>query len=195
MNFLKGISKFILFLIAVYVFSAFFAKSNYNVERTRVMSASQKLIYTQIGILKNWENWSPWKERDPLVKFSYEGKDASNGAMMYWKGGEHTSGSGSIEIVQADPPYSMVYKLSLLESFAMSSKGSFILSAESSERTQVRWTNHGELPFLLRPLMMFMDMDKEMGPDFERGLFKIDSICSNLEGQIQTIMQRDSLKN
>jgi len=34
-----------------------------------------------------------------------------------------------------------------------------------------------------------------MAPDIERGLFKIDSICSSFQNQIQLIMHQDSLKN
>lgn len=194
MKYIFGLSKILLILLIVYVLSAFFAKSNFKVERSRVIHASQKLVYSQFGILRNWENWSPWKEKDPDLQNTFEGKDATNGAKMYWQGDKEKSGSGSIEIVQADPPYSLVYKMKFMLPFDMRSMGSFVLSSENPTRTMIHWTNHGEIPFLLRPMIMFMDMEELMGQDFERGLVKMDSICSNLQDQIQLIMQQDSLK-
>ncbi|MGB5024227.1 MAG: SRPBCC family protein [Saprospiraceae bacterium] len=195
MNYIFGFTKFLFIIVVVYLFSAFFAKSNFKVERTRVVQASQKLVYNQIGILKNWENWSAWQEKDQSIQFTFEGKDAENGAVMHWKGDPEKSGAGLIEIVQADPPYSMVYKLKGKLPFELNSKGSFILSAENSKRTTVLWTDHGQIPFLLRPVMMFNDVEAFMAPDIERGLFKVDSICSSLQNQIQLIIHQDSLKN
>lgn len=193
MKYIFGFLKILIILWIVYFLSAFFAKSNFKVERSRVVGASQKLVYNQIGILRNWENWSPWKEKDPKLQNSIEGTDAKNGAKMYLKGDPEKSGSGTIEIIQADPPYSMVYKMKFNLPFKMSSMGSFVLSSENPVRTRVLWTDHGEIPFLLRPMIMFMDMEVIKGPDFERGLFKIDSICTNLQDQIQLIMHQDSL--
>lgn len=194
MNYLFGFSKLLLILLIVYLLSAFFAKSNFKVERTRVVQASQKLVYNQIGILKNWENWSIWQEKDHSIQYTFEGKDAENGAVMHWKGDPEKSGTGLIEIIQADPPYSMVYKLKGKLPFSIQSMGSFILSAENSKRTTVLWTDHGQIPFLLRPVLMFIDVEAIMAPDMERGLFKIDSICSSFQNQIQLIMHQDSLK-
>lgn len=42
--------------------------------------------------------------------------------------------------------------------------------------------------------MMFMDMDKQIGPDFERGLVKLDSITAGMHLQILLMMAQDSSK-
>lgn len=192
MKFMIGLLKFILIVAILYVASAGFAKSSYRVERSRLINASPKLVYNQIGILRNWEAWSPWREKDATVQNTYEGRDAENGSIMKWTGDKEKSGTGQITIIQADPPYSMLYKLSFLVPFEMSSTGTFVLSSNDPDKTKLNWIDSGNIPFLWRPLMMFMDMDQQMGPDFERGLFKIDSICSNLQKQMDAIM-KDSL--
>lgn len=186
----------ILFVFAVlYLIAAFLGKSSYRVERETVVNAPQKLVYNQISIFRNWDKWSPWVEKDPTVQNTYEGADGEVGAVMHWKGNEEISGTGSIKIEATNAPASMYYHLSFKEPFEMQSKGGFKLSAESDDKTRINWFDQGDIPFIFRPMMMFMDMDKQMGPDFERGLFKLDSVCSSLFLEMKKIMLQDTMQN
>ena len=140
--------------------------------------------------LRNWENWSPWMEKDPTVKNSYEGIHGEKGSIMKWEGDRELSGTGQIEIASTDDPNAMHYILTFKVPFEMSSKGSFIVSAESPTKSKVTWSDAGDIPFLMRPMMMFIDMENQIGPDFERGLVKIDSVCSSMyQTLLQTIPQ------
>ena len=179
-------------LILLYVLSAFFAKSAYKVVRSSSMNAPQKLVYNQVGILRNWENWSPWMEKDTSVKNTYEGTHGLKGSIMKWEGDEDLSGTGQIEVVSVDDPNAMHYKLSFKVPFEMSSDGSFVISSESPEKCKLTWTASGSIPFMMRPVMMFMDMDKQIGSDFERGLVKIDSVCSFMYQQLIQRMAQDT---
>ncbi|MBK9192320.1 MAG: hypothetical protein IPM77_12890 [Crocinitomicaceae bacterium] len=60
------------------------------------------------------------------------------------------------------------------------STGAFTLTS-SGEKTNVSWTDEGNIPFLFRPItMLFMSMDDMMGKDFETGLNKLDSLTQQL---------------
>ena len=111
---------------------------------------------------------------------------------MKWVGDKDLTGTGQIAIESLSAPFSMRYKLSFLVPFEMSSYGGFDLSEEANGKTQVSWYDTGNIPFVMRPMMMFMNMDKQMGPDFERGLFKIDSLCSGLYQEMLKIMSNES---
>lgn len=190
---LLKILKIIGLLIVLYLISAFFAKSSYKVERSSSINAPQKLVYNQVGILRNWENWSPWMEKDPTVKNTYEGVHGMKGSIMKWVGDKDLSGTGQIEIISVDDPNAMHYQLTFKVPFDMKSNGSFVVTSERPDKCKVTWTDSGTIPFVMRPMMMFMDMDKEIGPDFERGLIKIDSVCSFMYKQLLQTMAQDTV--
>ena len=185
--------KIILILLIIYLISAFLAKSSYKVERSAIINAPGNIVYNQIGILRNWENWSPWKERDPSATNTYKGPDGKVGSIMKWIGDKKKSGSGKIEIISADSPRLMNYKLNFDGPPEMSSMGTFQLSEASADKTKISWSDAGNIPFVLRPMMMFSSMDKFMGPDFERGLVKLDSLCAIQYIELMKMMHRDSI--
>lgn len=193
MQFLIKLLKILTVLIGIYIIAAFFGSSNYRVERKSTINAPQKLVFTQVSVLRNWDNWSPWKEKDPTVQNTYVGTDGEVGSIMKWTGNEDISGTGQLAISAMDAPNKLNYDLSFLKPFEMSSKGGFELTAESESSTIMNWYDEGNIPFLMRPMMFFMDMDKHMGADFERGLFKIDSVCSGIYKEMLKVMAQDSI--
>jgi hypothetical protein len=193
MKIIKNVLKVLLILLIIYLISAFFAKSSYKVERSAIINAPENLVYNNVGILRNWENWSPWKEKDPSATNSYSGPDGKAKSIMRWAGDKKKSGSGQVEIITANSPILMYYKLNFDGPPAMSSMGMFQLSELAPEKTNVRWSDSGEIPFILRPMMMFASMDKFMGPDFERGLVKLDSLCVLQKMEAKQAMKKDSI--
>lgn len=194
MKLLINLVKLIALLAIIYFIAAFLGKSSYRVERNAVINAPQKLIFNQVSIFKNWANWSPWMEKDPSVKNMYEGPDGQVGSSMSWVGDKNLSGTGSIRAASVNSPFEMDYVLSFKVPFEMESTGSFSLQAETDDQTKVTWVDQGNIPFLFRPMMMFMDMDKQIGPDFERGLFKIDSVCEHLYMEMKKVMEQDTTR-
>ena len=166
----------LLILISLYLLSGWFAKSVYQVQRTFTMQAPPNLVFDQVAVLRNWEHWSPWKEKDPGVQYRYEGEDGKAGSILSWSGDQERSGTGQIRIESLTKPYVLNYVLQFAEPYKMQSKGSFVFTQLEADKTAVKWVDEGDIPFLMRPVLMFMDIDVMLGPDFERGLFKIDSI-------------------
>ncbi len=178
MKLIKVLLKLLGILIIVYLISAFMAQSSYRVERSAEVNAPLTIVYNQLGMLRNWESWSPWKEKDSTLINAYQGTDGQPGSKVSWKGDEEISGTGEIEFTSVNPPYDINYDLKFTGSPEMISFGSFQLRETSAEKTRVSWLNSGDIPFIIRPMMMFMNMEEMMGPDFERGLAKLDSVCA-----------------
>ncbi|MBK8956210.1 MAG: SRPBCC family protein [Saprospiraceae bacterium] len=194
MKFIFNLIKVAFAIAVIYIIAAFLGKSSYTVERETWIKAPQKLVFNQISVFRNWENWSPWIEKDPTVKNSYEGPDGDPGSVMNWEGDENKSGTGSLKIEAVNAPHSLNYLLTYKVPFEMQSRGSFHLTYESEDKTKVKWNDQGDIPFFFRPIMMFMDMDKQIGPDFERGLYRMDSVCSSLYLEMKKIMEQDSMQ-
>ncbi len=192
MKVIKTILKILLILLIVYLISAFLAKSSYIVERSAIINAPQKLVYIHLGILRNWENWSPWKEMDPTVVNTYEGPDGKTGSIMKWVGDK--TGAGQIELLTVDPPKYVKYKLKFNGPPDMGSIGTFQLSEIAADKTKVVWTDAGDIPFIFRPINMFWGMDKMLGPDFEHGLANLESLSSNQYREALKVINTDSIQ-
>lgn len=180
-KFLRRLVITVVSLILLYLIVALFSPSTYEVERSKEMNVSSEFIYEQFSKLENWDNWSPWAEKDSTMEVTIEGVDGTVGAKMKWTGDENISGSGSLEITELIPGEKMAYLL-IMDGF-MESEGSFIIT-ESEKGATLTWKDAGEIPFIFRPMMLFYDLDAMMGPDFEKGL-------SNLSG-VATLAQEEA---
>ncbi|MBD3637930.1 MAG: SRPBCC family protein [Crocinitomicaceae bacterium] len=163
-------------LVALYLLVALFAPSTYEVERQKEMSASPEAIYSLISSFEGWDSWSPWLEKDPTIVNTLEGEDGTVGAKQGWTGDPELSGEGSITITELVENQKMAYDLNF-EGMPIVTHGQITLTP-TENTVNVTWNNKGEIGYLIRPLAMFMDMDKMMGPDLERGLSNIDSLAT-----------------
>lgn len=168
-KFFKRFVLFILILGIIYLVIGLFAPSSYKVERIKVIDAPAEIIFKRVAHLQSWNSWSPWARMDSTAVFSYSGTDGAVGSIMNWKGDPEKTGEGSIEIIELVANEKMRYKLTFND-WGMTSTGDFTFTAEGTG-TKVSWTNEGEIPYLMRTISWIMyDMDKMMGPDFEKGL-------------------------
>lgn len=181
MKFLKGIGIVIVVLIVIYIVLGLFGPADYRVERSIKIEATPAEVYEQIARSENWEKWSPWSAADPAPKYSIEKDGQVVEAKMSWDG--EILGKGSMTITELVPNEKMVYKLSFFEPWEMSSVGGFNYIQEDGVVNLV-WYDEGHIPFIQRPMMLFMDLEEMMGPQFEKGLKNIKGICEN--GKIQS---------
>lgn len=177
MKIVKGLLWILVGLVAVFFILALIGPADYHVERSKVMNADAASVWSNISDFKKWTAWSPWQEKDPTVQNEFDGEAGTVGSKMSWVGNEELTGTGSMEISAIDPMKSVLYDLKFVVPFEMQSKGGFNFSEEEG-KTKITWYDEGDIPFMMRPMMLFMDLDGQMGPDFERGLNKLDSIAS-----------------
>ena len=172
MKILKWVVIVIVAIIAICLAVAAFLPSSYKVERSTVINTSPEKVFALVTDLKMWNKWSPWYEMDSTATYSYN-DSTGVGAEMSWK--SEIVGSGTLQITSVNDS-SVNYLLKFIEPFESESNGTFIIRAEE-ENTYVSWSDHGNLSFPVERLMtLFMDFDKMLGPDFEKGLASIDKI-------------------
>lgn len=74
-----------------------------HVERSAVIDAPRATVFALVNGYKSFNKWSPWFDKDPSARYSYEGPELGVGANMSWSGDPNTVGSGSREIVESRP--------------------------------------------------------------------------------------------
>jgi hypothetical protein len=132
-------------------------------------------VYEQVNDFHKWESWSPWEHLDPTMKRSFAGAENGTGAEYSWVGNGKV-GEGRMTIVESDPGSKVDIKLEFLKPFSSTNQALFAFSPEG-EGTKVTWSMNGPMNFMSKVMCVFQDMDKMIGPDFEKGLASLKTVA------------------
>jgi uncharacterized protein YndB with AHSA1/START domain len=146
----------------------------FRVERSATMAAPPEKVFAQINNLRAWEHWSPWSKLDPQCKERFDGPAEGEGASFAWEGNSDV-GVGKMTIVESVPNERIRIRLEFVQPMEGVSDATFTLTPQG-DKTQVTWTISGENNFLCKAMCVFMDMDKMMGQEFEKGLKSLQEV-------------------
>jgi hypothetical protein len=103
---------------------------------------------------------------------TFSGPESGVGAVYEWNGNRKV-GQGRMEII-ADSPLEVVVALSFIKPFKSSNTTTFSLQPEGVG-THVTWTMVGPKTFVTKVMGIFKSMDAMVGPDFDKGLRRLDA--------------------
>jgi hypothetical protein len=166
----------IVLLVAAGAFAGVVAMqpSEYRVERSATFAAPASAIFEQVNDFHNWDAWSPWAKLDPNCKNTFEGPTSGTGAKFHWAGNSDV-GEGQMTILESKPSETIKIKLAFIKPFPSECDTTFTFKP-AGESTQVTWTMTGNNNFVAKAFCLFMNMDKMVGGDFEKGLANIKSL-------------------
>jgi hypothetical protein len=104
---------------------------------------------------------------DPQAKITYHVPETGVGASSSWDGPK--IGRGSMTITAAKPNQEVDLQLEFLAPMKASNRARFTL-APDDQAVRVTWRMEGTNGFVGKAFALFMNMDKTIGGDFERGL-------------------------
>jgi hypothetical protein len=149
--------------------------SGFKITRSTSVSASPATVFAEVNEIKHWQNWSPWEKLDPNMKKTYEGPDAGVGASWSWSGNSKV-GEGKSTIVESQAPDRVALRLDFTKPMKATNHTEFLFQPQE-QGTMVTWTMTGEVGFIGKMFHLFMDVDKMVGGDFEKGLAHLKSIA------------------
>ena len=161
----------LLIIIAIVVVLAIFVStrpSTFRISRSATIAAPPETVFPHVNDLHKWEAWSPWAKLDPDCKMTFEGPAAGNGAAYSWSGNNKV-GAGHMLITESRPSELILMKLDFLKPFKATNTTEFTLKPIGSE-TMVTWTMSGTNNFMVKAVGLFMNCDKMIGGQFEKGL-------------------------
>ncbi len=174
------IFKYILFLLLIaFIGTAIYIAvqpNSYKVTRSRTINAPVSILYDNVIDLKNWETWSPWIKKEPSTVITLGEQTKGVNGTYSWI---DKNGAGTMKITEATNNKSIKQNMQFGEFPASEITWDFTPNTDGS--TIVTWNISGEnLPFGFKAYTAFSGaMDEQVGPDFERGLEKLDSIAVN----------------
>jgi hypothetical protein len=149
--------------------------ADFRVERSATMSAPPQSVFVQVDDLRKWEAWNPWQKLDPAMKMTYAGPPSGPGASYAWTGNNQV-GEGRLTITESRPNDLVRIKLEFMKPLAATNTATFTFKPQGNQ-TAVTWSMEGRNNFLAKAINLFMNMDRMVGGQFERGLADMKKIA------------------
>jgi hypothetical protein len=165
------LKKILLGLVAVIALLAIVIATRpaeYTVVRKTTIQAAPEIAFARVNDFHRWIEWSPWDKLDPAMKRTFEGASTGAGALYGWTGNDQV-GEGRMTIEESKLNELVRIKLEFIKPFPATSTTTFTF-AQAGAGTEVTWQMVGQNNFISKAFSLFMDMDKMIGADFERGL-------------------------
>ncbi|MBY0587044.1 SRPBCC family protein [bacterium] len=144
---------------------------DYTIVRETTIAATPEKLFPYINNSKLANDWMPWLESDPKTKMTYEGPAEGVGSIAKWDS-PGPMGTGSATVIDSLPNEKVVTQLLNKAPMEMSQVAEITLTP-GKDGTLVRWSVKGQNNFVGRAVCFFMNMDKMVGGEFEKGLAKL----------------------
>jgi uncharacterized protein YndB with AHSA1/START domain len=171
---LKKILLGLVVVIVVFVIIVAVQPSEYRIERSAAMNAPPADVFAQVNDFHNWEAWSPWAKLDPNAKNTFEGPTSGTGAIFTWSGNDQV-GEGRMTIIESRPNELIRIKLDFVKPFESTCTTEFTFKPDGKQ-TVVSWSMFGHNGFVAKAFCLFMNMDKTLGGEFEKGLANMKAV-------------------
>ena len=162
-------------IVALIVVLGLIAPNNYQVKRSIIINHALPETFAYLKSIKNQNNWSPWKKKDPNMTQTFEGIDGEVGFVSRWKGNKDV-GEGEQEIISIVENESIDTELRFFKPWKSQSIGHLLVDKVDENQTMVTWGFSGRNPFPFNIFMLFFNFEKAVGKDFEEGLESLKRI-------------------
>jgi len=160
-------------IILVFLAVVSFQSDQFKISRSTLISAPASVVFARVNDFHQWADWSPWEKLDPDMKKTFEGPKSGEGAIYRWTGNQKI-GEGCMTITESRPDL-IKLRLDFLKPFAATNEVEFAFKSEG-EKTEVSWSMSGRKNFMFKTVHLFMNMDKMIGGEYEKGLEALKSL-------------------
>jgi hypothetical protein len=156
--------------------------SRFRVARSRFIEAPASIVFGKVNDLREFQTWSPFAKIDPQAQTKYEGPMAGAGAAFSWAG-NHKAGEGTMLITKSQRDELVRFRLDFRKPFAATNTAEFVFEPQG-DQTTVTWSMTGRSSFFFKALKLFMNCDKMVGREFEKGLNTLKTMCESSAGKM-----------
>ena len=152
--------------------------ADFRITRSARIAAPVDVVFDNVNDLHKWEAWSPWAKMDPDAKSTYSGASSGPGASMDWSGNNKV-GAGKMTIADSRANEIIRINLEFIRPFKANNLAEFTFKPEG-DQTVVTWTMSGKNNFMGKTFSLFVNCDKMVGGEFEKGLASLNSVTQSL---------------
>lgn len=178
---LLGLGALIVIAVVAIAGLSFATPTDFKVEKEIVIAKPKAEVFAYVKNLKNQSIWGPWAKQDPNIKLSYVGNDGDIGFIYKWESEMENVGVGEQEIKKITEGERIDHQIRFKKPFE-SNADSFLITEDAGEgKTKVKWGFESKMPRPMNLMLLFVDMDKEVGKDFQSGLTNLKGILEKSE--------------
>jgi len=166
--------------------------TNYIIERDIEVKAPIAKIFAEIGDLKKWPDWSPWKKNDPSMQYSVkDDKGTAVGDSASWT--SNKSGNGTMTITSSSMPNEFTYNTKI-DKWSTMPVGEFHL-IRMSDAVRVVWTMRGTRGFVDKIFWTLFKVDDAIKKDFDEGLLQLKVLTESQTTPEELAKEKAALLN
>ena len=152
--------------------------AEFVIAREISIKATPEAIFPHINNSKKMNDWMPWKDSDPTAQMEPFGPEEGVGSGSKWDS-PGQMGTGQAVVIESVANQVVKTQLTYTKPMEMSQLAEVLLTP-NGEMTTVRWSVTGKNSFMGRLMCVFMNMDKMVGKEFEKGLSNLKRIVEGV---------------
>ncbi|MCL6294467.1 SRPBCC family protein [Jejuia spongiicola] len=162
-------------ILAIIVLLALISPKTYEVNRSILINQPLPEVFEYLKHIKNQDQWSPWKKKDPNMKQEFVGTDGEIGFISKWEGNKEV-GIGEQEILGIEKNKQISSELRFFKPWKSVSQAYIKVDEIDANQTKVTWGFTGNNPIPINVFMLFFNFEKSVGKDFDEGLESLKEI-------------------
>jgi hypothetical protein len=163
-------------IVVLLLIIGLFVKKDYSVAKEIIVNKSKSVVFEYLKFLKNQNKFSVWASMDPNMKTEYRGTDGTEGFVSAWESENKNVGKGEQEILKIVNGERIDYEIRFIKPFASTSWANMIVASANENQTRVHWEFTGKMKYPTNLTLLFMNMEKMVGNDLEKGLQNLKTI-------------------
>ena len=163
-------------IIVLLLIIGLFVKKDYSVAKEVIVNKSKSVVFDYLRFLKNQNKFSVWATMDPNMKTEYRGTDGTEGFISAWRSENRKVGKGEQEILKIVNGERIDYEIRFIKPFVSTSWANMIVASANENQTRVHWEFTGKMKYPTNLTLLFMNMEKMVGNDLEKGLQNLKAI-------------------
>jgi uncharacterized protein YndB with AHSA1/START domain len=141
-----------------------------------VINKSKAVVFEYLKHLKNQNKFSVWASMDPNMKTEFRGTDGTEGFISAWDSDMKNVGKGEQEILKVVDGERIDYEIRFLKPYKSTSWAYITTATVNDNQTRVRWEFNGNMKYPTNLMLLFMNMEKMVGNDLNKGLQNLKTI-------------------
>lgn len=176
MAFLLIILLIVILIVGALLVAGLFTRKQMTASRSVVINRPVAEVFGFVRLLKNQDLFSKWASMDPNMKKSFQGEDGTVGAVSSWQSQMKNVGAGEQEITGIAVNQYIDYALRFLWPFKSTANVRLATEAVDANATRVIWSFDSKMDYPMNLMLLFKDMEKGIGDDFQTGLDTLKSV-------------------
>jgi len=169
----------VLIVIAIPLIVGLFVPSNFKVQQTTIVNKPVDEVFEFISHLKNHKKFTYWSSLDSLMEKEYIGEDGTVGFTYKWDSKEEKIGKGEQKIVALEKNKRVDFALHFYVPFEAENTSFMTTEPTENGNTILGWGFDGSVPYPMNVLLLFSDMDKELGKQLQEGLLNVKTVLES----------------